>query len=172
MTDYYDGIDETEDGPVIDRIISGIHPIMAEQASERHQVSALAQGALFYAGKDMRAESITESVEQHPSSQDSTDHRLSEVATKIIHDYQAELYRMERYKKQIDSSVATRDVFIAVVRNMARLSVHDREEIARALGYDKDYFIAEPDVSEKNDVLPREPDWRERQANDDTLKQA
>lgn len=178
--DYYDGIDETEDGPVIDKIISSINPAPAERYShshEQHEATALAQGVLFLIDQGERSKSIRTSLEQHPSAQNVSPQELSVVARGIIAAYQEELQRLEQYKKRVNASVAARRAFIAVIRNLNHLSPYDREEIAVTLGHDKDFFkghTTQPlaDITQPlaDITQPRELDWRERQANDDTLK--
>lgn len=171
--DDYDGIDETEDGRVIDKIISGIDPKLIDQSTQsraQHESVALAQGVLFLIDKDMQPQSLSASVEQHPSAQNVSPRELSTVATDIINEYHDKLQQQEQYKKRANASAAARDVFIAVVRNLDHLSAYDREEIALALGHDKHFFVdhTAPAVATSTNVI-RQRDWRERQANDDTL---
>lgn len=161
VEDYYDGIDDTEDGKTIDRIISGI-----DRRSEHvhGDVRALAQGALFLLDKDQGAESIRSSVEQHPSAQNESDERISAIADGIMQGYAAEVKRLQHMKKMVDVSSAKRDVFIAVIRNLEQLSEHDLERISEMMGYDKAHF--KPQAQPGTEIDARERDQRERQYKD------
>jgi hypothetical protein len=162
VEDYYDGIDDTEDGKTIDRIISGINP----RSEYTHgDVRALAQGALFLLDKDQSAEAIRSSVEQHPSAQNESDERVSTVAEGIIQGYDLELERLRQLKKTVDVSVARRDVFIAVIRNLEQLSEYDLERIAVIMGYEKNHFSPKNQSMIEGDAT-RARDWRERQHKD------
>lgn len=176
MADYYDEIDETEDGPVIDEIISGIHSKQVEQVSagdEQDAVVAFAQGVLLLVNYDERLGRVKSSIEQHPSMQNIPTQERSAIASEIIAAYQEEVRRLEHHKTRVNTSAVARSAFIAVIRNLDRLNVHEREEIAVVLGYNKDFFMDHPprQVQPSSNIsIPRELDWRERQANDDTLR--
>ncbi|MDB5187419.1 MAG: hypothetical protein JWM07_891 [Candidatus Saccharibacteria bacterium] len=142
IEDYYEGIDETDDGRVLDKIISGIDPRDIQPASH---VQALAQGTLFLLSKDQSAGALRESIVQHPSAQNVPAERLGYVASDIIQAYQNEVARLEHYKKKVNLSAARRDLFVAVTRNREELDVHDLERIAELLGHDKNYFIDHKD---------------------------
>lgn len=173
IADDYDGIDDTEDGAKIDKIISGIDPKPIEQSTQsraQHESAALAQGVLFLIDKDMQPQSLSASIEQHPSAQNVPPHELSKLAADIISGYRDRLQQQEQYKKRVNASAAAQDVFFAVVRNLDQLSVYDREEIALALGRDRHFFVDRTTpVAAAHTNTMRQRDWRERQANDDTL---
>lgn len=159
--DYYDGIDETEDGATIDRIISGIE---RHNTHSHEDAKALAQGALYLLDKDTSAESLRASVEQHPSAQDETPESISAIADNIMQGYIAEVERLQHMKKTVNVSAAKREVFIAVIRNLEQLGEHDLERIAVMMGYDKAHFKPKPSTELENGI--RDRDWRERQYKD------
>lgn len=171
---YYDGVDETEDGPVIDtadedtadearidKIISGIE---RHDTPNHHDARALAQGALFLLDKDCHPETIRSSVMQHPSSHNISTDKVDTIASNIIQAFNDETERLGRYKKNVDLSAAKRDAFIAAIRNLEQLNKNDLERIAVTLGYDKNHF--EPKARPDAETNFRERDWRERQFKD------
>lgn len=170
IASHYDNL-PVEDREQFDRILLGVEhagspksPIVSEMASQRpyEDVRALASAALFFFDKDMRAESVRSSIEQHPSTYGRSVEEVRSVADVIIQAYTEEVEKLSRYKKGIDLSEAKRSVFIAVMRNDTQLNDEDRARIATALGYDEDHFQHE---SETEHV--RDRDWRERQYKDD-----
>lgn len=165
IADDYDGIDDTEDGAKIDKIISDISPRVIDEYddTDHHEAEALAQGVLFLLDKDTSFESIRSSVEQHPSSQNMQPQNVGEAARDIILAFEEELEKLGRYKKAVDISIAKRNVFIATLRSLDSLSRVDLEEIAKTLGHDKNFFQMH---QQKTDEEPRQKDWRESQFKD------
>jgi hypothetical protein len=159
--DYYDGIDDTEDGAKIDKIISGID---RNEYTDQHDVKALAQGVLFLLNKESDEASMRSSVEQHPSAQNASSETVSNVADGIIQAYYEKVAALTHYKKNVDLTLPRRDASIGVIRNLANLSDDDKERVAEVLGFDKSHFKAKtPPVI---DSEAQQRDFRERQFKD------
>jgi hypothetical protein len=159
--DYYDGIDDTEDGAKIDKIISGID---RKEYVNQHDVEALARGVLFLLDKESDEASMRSSVEQHPSAQNASSETVSNLADEIIKDYHKEVATLTHYKKNVDLTLPRRDASIGVIRNLATLSDDDKERVAEALGFDKSHFKAKTQPANESEIQQR--DFRERQFKD------